>query len=347
MKTKIIMLATSPNYHGGIASVLRMYQNSRLWDEYDIKWISTSIDKNLFLKIFYVIHALIVFSFHLHKAKIVHMHYSSPISAKRKCIFAYLVKLFGKRLISHIHYGNQLMTVDKKYYSYLFDKSDVVIVLSNTIKNLLIERFSISSEKIKVIYNPAPIDVAWNSKNTSGRLKQILFIGTICANKGYDTLLKAFSLVSNKYPEWRIVFAGVGELSKAKETAQNLRISDKVSFIGWADKQKKYHLLNTSSFLCSASYAEGFPMAIIEAWSFNLPVICTPVGGVVDVIIDGENSLLFEPGDYTELARQIERFIVDEYFRESVSKEGHKLIESYFSLDIIASQISNIYKRLN
>ena len=60
---------------------------------------------------------------------------------------------------------------------------------------------------------------------------------------------------------------------------------------------------------------------------------------------DAINCIVMSPT--RELAQQIERFIVDDHFRESVSKEGHKLIESHFSLDIIASQISNIYKRFN
>ena len=87
-------------------------------------------------------------------------------------------------------------------------------------------------------------------------------------------------------------------------------------------------------------------MAVLDAWAYGLPVVTTPVGGIPDVAIDGENMLLFNPGDIDSLAGQLERLMVDEELRSRISLASVEFAESKFNLDTINKQIGELYKTL-
>lgn len=94
------------------------------------------------------------------------------------------------------------------------------------------------------------------------------------------------------------------------------------------------------------SYAEGFPMAVLDAWAYGLPVITTPVGGIPDIAKDGENLLLFEPGDCNKLAIQMEHLISDKNLREKISKHSSILSETKFNVYTINEEIKILYANL-
>lgn len=177
--------------------------------------------------------------------------------------------------------------------------------------------------------------------------KQILYAGTINARKGYADMIKAFAQIAEKYNDWKIVFAGNGEIEQGKALAATLGIGSQVVFLGWVNGDAKDRAFKESAIFCLPSYAEGFPMAVLDAWAYGLPVITTPVGGIPDIAEDGKNLLLFTPGDTQMLARQMERMIEDEQLRESMVKESKQLVQSIFSVEVINEQIGCLYKDLS
>ena len=108
-----------------------------------------------------------------------------------------------------------------------------------------------------------------------------------------------------------------------------------------------YKAFKESSIFCLPSYAEGFPMAILDAWSYGLPVITTPVGGIPDIAEDGKNLLLFNSGDVVMLAQQLIKMIFDENLRARISKESLRLAHTTFDIDVINHQICDVYKNLS
>jgi glycosyltransferase involved in cell wall biosynthesis len=87
-------------------------------------------------------------------------------------------------------------------------------------------------------------------------------------------------------------------------------------------------------------------MAVLDAWAYGLPVITTPVGGIPDIAKDGENLLLFEPGDVNKLSECIEALIDSDILREKLSKESLHLAQTTFNIETINNQISSIYSSL-
>lgn len=331
---KVLVVATSHKTRGGITSVVKAHQQGEQWKEFHCKWIETHIDKGAISKLFFFIKGWMLFMFNLPFCQIVHIHMSEPASAIRKCFFLPFAKLFGKKVIMHFHAFSPDTTIRGKHgrvYKYLFSNADRVIVLSQLWKTYVNDEFHLG-DKVVVVYNPCTTEIL---KGSYPKRKQILYAGTVNARKGYADMIRAFARIANKYPEWSIVFAGNGEVKQGEELAKSLRIDKQTVFLGWVSGAEKDRAFKEASIFCLPSYAEGFPMAVLDAWAYGLPVITTPVGGIPDIAEDGKNLLLFTPGDEEQLAKQFERMIGDENLRNKIAEESVRLAHTTFNQQVI------------
>ena len=87
-------------------------------------------------------------------------------------------------------------------------------------------------------------------------------------------------------------------------------------------------------------------MTVIEAWSYGIPVITTPAGGLPEVLQDGKNALVFDFGDYVMLSQKLEYLIKNYEQRAYMSEFEMKFVEQKFSLKLIIDCLSNIYTSL-
>ncbi|MBO7636552.1 MAG: glycosyltransferase family 4 protein [Paludibacteraceae bacterium] len=340
--TKVLVLSTSKRARGGIAAVLKLYEQSDVWKKYHCRWVSTHKDSSKLIKIWYLCKGMIEFLFLLPFYDIVHIHFSLAGSARRKYPFFRIAKKMGKKVIIHLHCGSQIDDIWNHTYQTMFEQCDCGILLSESLKSKIEEHIG-KSDKLKVVYNPCPIvpnNTEYEKKN------HILFSGTLYDGKGYKDLINAFARVAAKYPNWKIVFAGNGEVEQARALSEKLGISKQVLLLGWVSGEAKHKAFSEAKALCLPSYAEGFPMAVLDAWAYGLPVVTTPVGGVPDVAVDRENMLLFEPGDVDQLAVQLGRVINDEALRVRLSEESAKMAQNQFNLVSITNQVGDIYKQI-
>jgi glycosyltransferase involved in cell wall biosynthesis len=346
MDKKVIVIATSKKTKGGITSVIQAYSRTKLWSSWNCYWLETHIDKSFIIKIYYVIKSLIHFILIVHSYQIVHIHFSEPSSALRKSLFLKIAKFFNKIVIAHFHSFSTKTTIDgdfqNTYYKF-FLASDKIIVLSNIWKNWIIRKWPEFSNKVEVIFNPCPIV---SLDKTYSKSKTILYAGALISRKGYSDLINGFAMMANRNREWKLVLAGNGEIEKAKQLANDLKIENQVDIIGWVAGEEKDLLFKSANIFCLPSYAEGFPMAVLDAWAYGLPVITTLVGGLPDILIDGENALIIVPGDSEGISIAIEKLINDEDLQKRLSDGSLKLSETIFSLDNITNQVDNMYLNL-
>lgn len=341
--SRVLVVSTSRKTRGGITAVLKLYEQSEMWQKYHCRWIGTHRDGNNVRKMWYYLRACIQYVFLLSFFDIVHFHFSLPTTATRKYPLFKLARLFGKKTILHLHCGQQIDDIWNDKYQYMFEKCDCGILLSESLKKK-VEGYIGKSDKLKVVYNPCPI-ITNNTKYDKRDI--ILFSGTLYEGKGYRDLIKAFAIIAKKYPDWKIVLAGNGETDFAKTLAVELGIEKQVELLGWVCGEAKHKAFCEAKALCLPSYAEGFPMAVLDAWAYGLPVVTTPVGGVPDVAVDGKNMLLFNPGDVEKLAECLECVIKDESLRNSMSGESSKLASTDFNIDTICNQVGSIYENWN
>lgn len=341
---KVLVIATSRKTRGGITSVVKAYENSSLWNEFHCKWIETHRDGGVFTKLSYLSRGFLQFLGNLPFYDIVHIHTSEPPSALRKVLFMAVSKLLGKKVIVHFHSFSVDTTIKSKYqwvYRYLFGKADCVLVLSKYWQDELCDTFGFNEDKVKVLYNPCTTEV---SNKVYPKKKEILYAGTVNARKGYADMINAFAKVADKHRDWSIVFAGNGEIEEGKALASRLGIDKQTAFLGWVRGNDKDKAFKEASLFCLPSYAEGFPMGVLDAWAYGLPVITTPVGGIPDIAKDGKNCLLFNPGDTDKLAEQMEKMISSEKLRIEVAAESSKLAKGIFSVEEVTKRLAGIYE---
>lgn len=349
---RVLVVATSRKTRGGITAVIKQHEKGEQWKKYHCVWIQTHRDGTALVKLWYFFSAFCLYMLLLPFCDIVHFHFSERTSAKRKCLMMPLAKMMGKKIIAHFHAYSVDSTIKsslRNRYKYLFSTADRCIVLSEFWRNALVEELGISPDKITVLYNPCP-EVTLNRENSTSiniKEKEILYAGTVNHRKGYDDMIKAFARIAYQYPDWKIVFAGNGEIEQGKALAVKLGIVHQVVFLGWVSGENKDQAFRRAMAFCLPSYAEGFPMGVLDAWAYGLPVITTPVGGIPDIAEDGKNLLLFNPGDVETLAKQMEKIICDEQLRISLAEESVRLSTTIFNVQTINKQLARICEELS
>ncbi len=344
--TRVLVVATSRKTRGGITSVIKAHETGEQWRRFHCHWVQTHRDGPAWRKILYFVTGLVDFLLRLPFYDVVHIHTADHGTEKRKRIFARLSKLFGKKLIIHLHSSGPEYSIGGKYrelYRYSFTHADRVVALSRMWKHEMMNAFNLPDDKIEILYNPCPVV---KPSFPSEREKYILFAGTLTHRKGYDDLIKAFALIADQFPEWRLKLAGNGEIEKGKQLASELGISGKMDFLGWINGNDKDSVFRHASIYCLPSYSEGFPMGVLDAWAYHLPVVTTPVGGIPDVAVDKKNLLLFNPGDITSLSAKLSALMGSQTLQTTLSKASKHLSSNRFNIDTICSTLSEIYSNV-
>lgn len=342
---KVLVVATSRKTRGGITSVIKAHEQGPQWKNFQCEWIETHVDGTVFQKIKYFVKGLFQFIYKLPKSDIVHIHLAA---VERKMPFIFLSKLYRKKLIVHFHFPDPYTTIynpnKEKKYGWCIEKADVVVALSNTWKQMLETRYR--TNKIEVLYNPCPnIGVKPPFYEKLKGDKYILYAGNLSVRKGYRDLMTSFANVSDQLPRWSLKFAGNGEIDQAKSLAKDLGIEDRVEFLGWVSGKDKDKAFRNASVYCLPSYAEGFPMGVLDAWAYGLPVITTPVGGLPDILKDFENALVFNPGNIEELQNKLLQ-LNDNNLLLRLSKKSIELANETFNVNKINSALGCLYSKL-
>jgi len=146
-------------------------------------------------------------------------------------------------------------------------------------------------------------------------------------------------------PEAQFAIVGDGELwDSLQQQAQRLRLGERVHFTGWRrDLEAVYSDLDV--LVCS-SLNEGTPVSAIEAGAAGVPVVATDVGGVRDVIVDGETGLLAASGDAAGLARRVIQVLDDRALAEAMSAAARRWVTGRYSADRLVDDIRSLYLSL-
>lgn len=173
---------------------------------------------------------------------------------------------------------------------------------------------------------------------------KILFIGRLIEIKGVEVLLKALATM----PDVQLLIAGDG-----KQRMELQRLAEKLNinavFLGQIGKAEKAWLFASSVMLVIPSLilpdgrTEGMPVVALEALAKGMPVIASDVGGLSEIIIDGQNGLLFESGNHALLADKIKLLLKDKNLRERLSVNARQTAEA-FDWQIIGAKFSEIIK---
>ena len=173
----------------------------------------------------------------------------------------------------------------------------------------------------------------------------VVFVGRLTIPKMPESLLDAWIVARQDYPDTQLVFIGDGDkLPLLREKTTKAGLEQAVCFSGWVENVADY--LNVADIFVLASASEGLPMAVLEAMAAGLPVVGSRISGIVDIVSHGENGLLFDPGNSGELARCLSTLMASQALRSKLGQEARRTVHERFSLDAVADRYLTLYRSL-
>ncbi|MCK4353366.1 glycosyltransferase family 4 protein [candidate division WOR-3 bacterium] len=288
------------------------------------------------------------------KYDIIHVHWVFP-----HMLFGWIGrKICGAKVVSSF-YGVELKWVKKKmpflkpFLKWSVKSSDSVTALSSyTIKEIN------KIAKREVWYIPfGPAAKEWKDK-TDRKLvslqKNILFVGRLVERKGIKYLIEAFNIICrHEFNSCTLTIIGEGpEKKDLEKLAESRRLKDKVTFTGWVSENElrnyyqKCSLFVLPACIDSKGDTEGQGVVLVEAMSYKKPVIASNVGGIVDIVKDGETGLLVPEKDPEKLAKAIMRILDDREFAFKLGEEGYRFVKLRFGWDEIINKLLSVYSKV-
>lgn len=343
--TRVMMVGSAEKSGGGVASVLRTMKSMPFWQEYSCYWLGTQIQRNCLWKLWYAVRAYLVAVLKIREYDIIHFHTVPDRICLAVQMPVLLLALLGrKKIVTHIHMGNQLEDHTRnRLFLWVLGKSDIVILLARQWERLFREKFPGIHVPTAVVYN-ACREVGDVPPEEKG--KSIIMAAYLNDNKAPDLLLKAWSRIKDRYPEWRITIMGNGEVGRFRQMAHDMGLDSCIDFTGYVTGEEKERIWRKASIYCMCSYNEGFPMVVLEAWAYGIAVVTTPVGGLPDVIEDGRNCVTFPFGDSGSLAERLAEIIEDERMRSDIAGYGRDFVRKNFLPENTDREIRRIYSQL-
>jgi len=268
-------------------------------------------------------------------------------------VLLYLIPSFKKKqkkfFTIHNIPNKEATGLQKLLRSYCFKFKGVVpVALSKSIGELIREYYHYDKE-IPVVNNGISLTKATSSMD---ELKKDNFIilnaGNFKVAKDHFTLIEAFNKFQKMHDNARLWLLGDGVLGdftirkEIEKKIQEYNLNDKVILFGNVSNVNDY-LKSADIFVLSSIY-EGFPLCLLEALSEGLPIVSTDVGGISDIVVDGENGFLVKPKDSDAIVEKCDLLYNNKELREEISKNALK--SSYkFDIKNCAKQYEELYLR--
>ena len=238
-------------------------------------------------------------------------------------LMLFFLNFMNKKIIvcEHVHYfyyGKFIRFIRSILYKFYFK----VIVLTKKDK----EYFQKNLKNVECI----PNFTSYISDKTSQLNNKVLIsVGRLEEQKGYDILINICSKFLSKYPEWKLKIFGEGNLKeKLQNQIEKSNLKNQVLLMGTTDRIEQEYL-NSDIYIMSSRF-EGFPMVLLEATSYSLPIISFDCpSGPSDIVEDGINGFLIRNFNEKEMLEKIEILMNDEKLRKEMSKNCKEKIEKF------------------
>jgi 1,4-alpha-glucan branching enzyme len=223
--------------------------------------------------------------------------------------------------------------------------ADAVLVNSRAVRRELLAR-GLPVRRIEVVPNGVAQETFRPAAGWPGDDGYVLFVGRLVAQKGVETLLRAFGAVLRRCPESRLVVAGDGELELYLErVARSLGFPDRVRFAGWQTGAALVELYQRARVVVVPSLYEPFGIVALEAMACGRPVVASRTGGLEEILSDGVEGYLVRLGDHLELARRLAGLLLDPGLRERMGAAAMRRAAG-FGWDRVAGETLALYREL-
>lgn len=342
------MIVPNASVKGGIASVVNGYRGSSIEKRYRITYIESYQDGSKWDKLKKALNGYRAFRRLLKKDRpdLVHIHSSFGPSFYRKMPFILWSASRGIPIVNHIHgaefeaFYEKASAAKRRRVQKIYGKCTRLVALSAEWAKSLKE--IVPKERIDVLENYCRIPAG--PYDTGRNKRQILFLGELGERKGCFDIPAILKKVRESCPDVKLVMAGDGEMERLKAAFSQEGLPA-VSFPGWVQGEAKERLLKESGIFLFPSYNEGMPVAVLEAMAYGMGIVTTTVGGIPQLVRDGESGILAVPGDVEAMAAALVRFLTDGAYLSACGKAARERAVSDYSLERHLEKLGEIYER--
>ncbi len=212
-----------------------------------------------------------------------------------------------------------------------------IVTLTERDQTFWEKKFNLSgSKKVIAIPNPSPYALQDNLPLLSD--KNILCVGRLTYQKGFDLLIPAWSKIADQLLDWKLTIVGSGEDEQMlKQMAESLGVAESIIFAGQQKDMDQFY--KKASFFCMSSRFEGLPMVLLEAQSYGLPIVAFDCDtGPAEVIKNNQDGFLVKPMDMEDLANKILKV-------SSLSKNEYQNIVNFSFQNTTYFNIGSIFEK--
>lgn len=225
-----------------------------------------------------------------------------------------------------------------------FGVADKIICYTKTEKQKLID-LGIKPKKIAVIHNGIDIDMFIPGNNLSQNNVQLLWIGRFIHGKGVDYLIEAFKLLTSKHSDLKLLMIGRGpDKERIKAKIQALKLDRCITIKDFIPNDEIVKLYQSCNVFVLPSLEEGVPRTILEAMSCGVPVVCSNLPQLVDIVKDG--GFLVPTKDPQALADKLSDILSDETLAAKMGQSGRENIIRNYSWKDTVEKTLQLYSEL-
>ncbi len=235
-------------------------------------------------------------------------------------------------------------------YKKIFMKADKIQAISRWLAERA-RKYGYGGE-IEVV--PNGVEIIKNQKlkiKSQKEEKIILTVSRLVKKNGIEDLIKAYKFLITHYSikNIKLVIVGEGKLEKKlKELANQLEVIEGIEFVGKVQPENLAAYYSQADVFVRPSLSEGLGNVFLEAMAAGVPVIATPVGGIIDFLIESETGWFCRPKNPASVAEKIV-YILDEKNKANVAQvvtNAQKMVEEKYSWEVVAEKMKIIFDKL-
>lgn len=367
MKNKKILFVCHlpPPVHGSSMVGKYLKDSEIIGSSFDREFINLStsrtvneIGKNPFFKIYRYILIILKFFFKIisYNPGIVYL----AITAKGIGFFkdfplVLITKLFCKKLVLHyhnkgVHLKQHLFFYDLMY-RFLFKKTKVILLAKK-----LYHDIAKYVEKKNVFICPNGIPSSNFSINISDEIEKnevpkLLFLSNLIKSKGVYILLEALNILNVKGVKFQCNFVGgEGDISSKRLNSKilSLNLHHCVNYLGKKYDRDKYEIFHKSNIFILPTYYhnECFPLVVLEAMQYGLPVITSDEGGISEIVENNVNGFVLDELSPKNLAQKIKELVDNTLMSKNMGEKGQKKFMQYYTLEVFEKRMKDILNQI-
>jgi glycosyltransferase involved in cell wall biosynthesis len=225
-----------------------------------------------------------------------------------------------------------------------FGAADKIICYTDTERREMID-FGIELNKLEVIHNGIDTDLFVPAEYSSFDKKCLLWIGRYVPGKGVEYLIEAFSILRSIHPDATLIMVGRGpQKQDIIKKIHNLKLQNNIVLKDFVPNSEIVHLYHNSSVLVLPSLGEGVPRVILEAMSCGIPVVCTKLPQIAD-IVDGCGYTV-PLRDPQAMAEKLEEVLSNPSLAQKFGKLGRRKVVSNYSWKDTVQKTVQLYEEL-